>query len=75
VDTRPLIPDCSVHEAAPMLAKVTPLDGAFGNEQKGMELEPDLKSPGFPKKSQRSELSPLPLKLLAESKAIHGWAL
>src|SRR5207245_3900818 len=38
--TRPLIPDCSVHEAAPKLAKVTPLGGAFGNTQQEQELEP-----------------------------------
>jgi len=34
-----------------------------------MELEPDLKSAGFPKKSQRSAVSPLPLKLKATSNA------
>jgi len=44
-------------------------------EQKGMELEPDLKSAGFPKKSQRSLLSPLPVKLLLASKMFHGWGL
>jgi hypothetical protein len=37
-----------------------------------MELEPDLKSLGFPKKSQRSALSPLPLKLLLRSLTVHG---
>ena len=60
----PLTPDCSEQ-----------LRTAWeSNPQYGMELEPDLKSAGFPKKSQRSELSALPLKLLEASNAIHGCA-
>src|SRR5438445_10416218 len=43
--------------------------------QAGMELEPDLKSAGFPKKSQRPLLSPFPSKLFFLSKMFHGWEL
>src|ERR1700682_5233206 len=48
--TSPLTPDCDVQVTGP--GKPT---------QKGMELVPDLKSLGFPKKSHRSARSPLPL--------------
>src|SRR5260370_31041731 len=59
---RALIPDVELQLAAPMLAKVTPVAGAFGNEQEGKELAlVDWKSLGFPKKSQRSVTSPFVL--------------
>ncbi len=82
---RPLIPDVELQLAAPMLAKVTPVAGAFGNEQEGKELAlVDWKSLGFPKKSQRSVTSPFVLfpvvavpmlKAFAVSYMDHGWEL
>src|ERR1700704_1474033 len=46
--------------------------------QKGIEFAPDLKSAGLPKKSQRSAVSPLWLKLAALgllSDIFHGWGV
>jgi len=46
--------------------------------QNGMELEPDLKSAEFPKKSQRSAVSPLWLQLMATgllSLMFQGWGV
>src|SRR5579864_7152776 len=40
-----------------------------------MEFCAPLKSLGFPKKSHRSVLSPVPAKLLLESFTTHGWGL
>src|SRR5260370_41289978 len=73
VAVRPEIPDSEVQVAAPMLAKVTPVAGAFGNAQKGIELEPDLKSAGIPKKSQRPVGSPVPMQSHCVSCPSHGW--
>src|SRR5882762_6731899 len=50
------IPDCFVHVMVPG-AKTVPDGKVRMTPQKGMELEPDLNSSGFPKKSQRTFLS------------------
>src|SRR5438445_9605699 len=64
VAVRPLIADVVVHVAGPG----KPV-------QYGIELEPDLKSAGFPKKSQRSVCSPVPMKSFPVSSTSHGWLL
>src|SRR4029077_16524224 len=72
--TMPLMPDCDEQLAPPVVA--APVAGSTPKpEQKGMEFGPDLKSPGFPKKSQRSAASwRLPLKSLLLSPRSHGKA-
>src|SRR6266566_1479748 len=82
--------DCAAENGVvmPEIALVTPQPPAtWGSEgsaslatlswetQKGMELEPDLKSAAFPKKFQRSVDSPVPMKSFPVSSTSHGWLL
>src|SRR5690242_17406361 len=68
----PVIPDVDEQIMVPVV-KAVPFGKLGSTPQNGIELEPDPKSPGFPKKSQRSAASaPFALKSRLLSSTTHG---